>query len=867
MSGTVDVISRDGQRGTVDEDELSQAIQAGARVVTPEERHQEDVTSAGSKAMAAITSADESLGGIGTELGLAAHAAAYGDSATDEAASQIREMREANPGAAMGGALLGGLVMPGPSLELGAESALGRIAAASAEGGLQGTLAGAGHALTEDALGNPDANAEAFFVDQMATGLLGGSALGLGMGLGAEGTRAGLGKLGTALAGSKRAGAELVSGYGSAERAVDGLMGTGLVTSDEASRMVTEAQQSGRVAALGDRVTGGVSQKYFDIMAKGDPEMARILRTQYEQGASLASHTAERLDSLTRDVASAGDRLIKVEDALYDQSITAKASKIREMVDPTKTAEAIDSAVSMVRNIRDFIAPLEASEWKMGAAGFSNKLRALSNEAEKDIQRITAPLQSGNANAMDSRQMVADLFMTADNLKRNVGKAERMIGFGADGSVKAGFQDFYNSALKAPLEDGGAWGDAVAAAQRDVNNAWTQRLAIRQDFGRNFSTSFGKDGFDRLERMDPSKVLGYLNGIDGAGNYLKKEAVEGWLTTLQNAIDVTEQHYGEHAQFAEGRTAISELRKRLSSASEESSTLSKLNSQRLAEGDGIGGALGLVSDVFTRPLKTAERLASIRQAVDRTHQGIRRAVDGIFGEVTSSRASASALASMGLGRSEVKAAAKEVRSLSQNPSAFMERVGRSLEGLGRAAPKHAASITSVAARSVMHLASVAPTGRQDYSTIRTPGEPRFTDSELDSFGKRLQAARNPISVIHAAANGRVSREQIDTLKATSPQLFERIQMEALDKIHRMQRDGTIDRIPYAKRLAIGVLLDIPADVTMTPDFVSVLQQSMGPMAQGQSQNDASSMPIRRRVEIDNDVLQTDAQRIEDGGTQ
>lgn len=898
----VDITLPDGGAATVAEQDLQQALNAGAVVGAPRGAPEHD--DAGSKAMAFITAADENFGGIGTSLGLAANEALNDTASSDAAAREIRGMRADNQGYALAGGALGGLAMPGLGLELGAESALGRVATTAAEGAIEGGIAGAGHALTEDALGNPETNGDLYFSGEVANGLLLGGALGGALGGLGEGARVGLGALSRELGGTRAAGRELMSGYRAAQNGVDGVMARGM-RSDEAAKLVDEAGQLGRQAGLGDATAGRAFDAYSGIIAKGDPETAALLRTQFKDGASLAAKTETRLDDMAREVASPFDSLIKSEDALYDASITAKPEAMRKLVDPSKLVEAHDTAIDVIRQARDFLVPFEQSSNKLNAEGFANAFRKQVDEAERIItgsaRKATAAeeraaeklaaaeqdlatasqarvqphelyaLQKARDEAQEAVNKVgvptaggkpahpADVFIALDNLKRNVGKLQRTIGQ-ADGSVKGAFERFYADALQAPLENASVWGEAAASAQREVNQTWTQRLATRDKVGEYFTTSFGKDGFDRLERVDPSKLKGFFRNVTGAENDLKREALEAHLATLMNAFDATEKHYGKQAAFTEGRAAVARMQKALGKATDEAKIIEKLNTQRLAEGDGLGGVLGMASDVFTRPLKTAERLASVRNGIDKMTTGIKKSVDAVFG-------GGAGAAAKPMPKAEVLERAAEVRRLAANPDALADRLAKRIGGLASAAPNHAAAVNVAAARAITHLAQHAPIGTTS-GTMFGKKEKRYTDTEVDSFGRRLQAFEDPQSTVQLAISGKLQRDHVDTLKALHPAVYEQVRENTMRHFESLERAGKLNTVPYAKQLAIGILLDIPVNDTMDPSFVQLLQSMKAPAtgSNQQSPPPPQGKTIPRRVDIDRTSMTTESERIEGGGT-
>jgi hypothetical protein len=100
-------------------------------------------------------------------------------------------------------------------------------------------------------------------------------------------------------------------------------------------------------------------------------------------------------------------------------------------------------------------------------------------------------------------------------------------------------------------------------------------------------------------------------------------------------------------------------------------------------------------------------------------------------------------------------------------------------------------------------------------------------AELASWTRRIQAAEDPASVLETAAGGGiVTREASETLKAVYPRLYQEAQVRLLAKV----ADGTAREIPYARRLQLSMLFDLPLDASVRPESAAFLQASYQPAA-------------------------------------
>lgn len=96
--------------------------------------------------------------------------------------------------------------------------------------------------------------------------------------------------------------------------------------------------------------------------------------------------------------------------------------------------------------------------------------------------------------------------------------------------------------------------------------------------------------------------------------------------------------------------------------------------------------------------------------------------------------------------------------------------------------------------------------------------------EIMQWGRYIEAAEDPAGVIEKAANGgHVSIEAVETLKTVYPTLFAEAQRRILEKAM-----DTTEPIPYARRVQLSVMFDMPMDGSQTPEGAAFLQQTYAP---------------------------------------
>lgn len=104
--------------------------------------------------------------------------------------------------------------------------------------------------------------------------------------------------------------------------------------------------------------------------------------------------------------------------------------------------------------------------------------------------------------------------------------------------------------------------------------------------------------------------------------------------------------------------------------------------------------------------------------------------------------------------------------------------------------------------------------------LKGDGEWRPSKVQLAIFGRYVQAAEDPASVLEDVAQGDgVSIEAAETLRSVYPSLYREAQMMLLDRAQTMEAT-----LPYTRRLVLSALFEIPVDGTMSPSHIEFLRQ-------------------------------------------
>jgi hypothetical protein len=163
-----------------------------------------------------------------------------------------------------------------------------------------------------------------------------------------------------------------------------------------------------------------------------------------------------------------------------------------------------------------------------------------------------------------------------------------------------------------------------------------------------------------------------------------------------------------------------------------------------------------------------------------------------------------------------------VKAAANDPGFTAQAIQRVLGGAHHIAPNVAAQMAMTAGKAQAYLAANAPSGKTDGPTLQPFQQtPRYNKTELDQFAARLEGVENPVSILTDLSNGTISREKVDAVRTVYPQLFRQIQQKIAIQVAASPRP-----LGWEQQKALSVVLGVPTDATLTPAFVSRMQQTL-----------------------------------------
>jgi hypothetical protein len=729
----VPVESPDGTPGYVPKAEVRQVVEAGGRVLSPDEaratQHQIDIDE-----QTDLTRHPEAaIGAAGALAAGAARGASFGLSdvlasgLSDAARSKLNEWRELHPTASMLGELGGTAASFAYGGELGAglraESAVGRVAQSAARGAAEMSLYEGGRAAGDAALANEPITGEKI-VAGMGHGALMGALAGGALSTVAEG----LGAAGRALRAPR-----------AAEAAEGASEGGGPRLGDRLQQMADESRVRGMGGTLND-------VKTINRTVKGG-----------------VSKVAQDVEPVIRGAEDHAARLKRVEEAI-DKGVE-KQKDLLSALDKAKTGIAPD-AESFVQAARKEVLGRYVVNGEIAPGGdhVVNTVEKFLGQVEKAGSREAPTFEQWH-------QWRTNLDKLAKFEKRNFTPAE-----GAMQQLRGMMEEH----LRAAGEEAAQSMGSSFRAEWQANQGTLQSLYSAEKLLERGAAASTKNN-----------VFGLRSTIAGAAGSVVGGMVGGPVGSLVGA----------------GAASLA---------------------GKLVESRGDM----LAADLLDR----AAGILGARRIAARTDATMIRGVRDLVGKAANDNAdrhvldvlappARASLAPMGITltgdkRKDYASISNHLTASAGDPVRTTDRLSRALGDLPQHAPKAAQSVIDTTLKGSSFLLSKLPPSRKDPYSLQPQLEKgsRASDSEISKFMHYAEGVDDPMIVLREAKAGTLTRDHVEAVKSVYPNLYDEMRQQVMRALV-----DTKAELPYERRIQLGILLDIPTDKTLAPDFLRAIQ--------------------------------------------
>lgn len=563
---------------------------------------------------------------------------------------------------------------------------------------------------------------------------------------------------------------------------------------------------------------------------------------------------------------------------------------------------AIDDTEKRLLKIREDSTALEPAQHAAMkeatdlATEIKGKLRGFTGRKAGEVAGPAAP--DALTVRMDA-DAIADVQDLHDKFKSALGRAAKKADRGSSAPASAGGNALRREAMahRALLEDETLYGKGATELQRITNAAESEALLYTRAFDHSFGLPEGQQTmragkhvtgatfdalqtFDKVDEFSHPKIRGFLESA-GEDPQTERTFVLGLRRQADN-VKAKSEFYSMPPEIKAKAARASELADKMieryrdvrntrAMAEEYAQRLERLK-QLPVYGEQLGRlkiafgrALNLTSSLTTEARATSSGggirtavSAAIRgeSAIGKAGRGIGtwlRKASKVTGEAAEKAGRAATQSAKGvplLGVSMSVDDPASVEKLIRNVGAMQDpqsderramRVGAF--GLRQEHPELAAALEQHTQRVADFLADKAG----GLSAVAKPGDPfgrlrqpRHSAAQAAKLARYVQAATNPGGALERIGQGQVLREDVETLQALYPRMYQRMVSEVLMSL------GSVDQLPsYEARVRLSHLLNAPADPSMRPERAAALQElaRSGAQPDAQQQQDNVGQPV------------------------
>lgn len=231
---------------------------------------------------------------------------------------------------------------------------------------------------------------------------------------------------------------------------------------------------------------------------------------------------------------------------------------------------------------------------------------------------------------------------------------------------------------------------------------------------------------------------------------------------------------------------------------------------------------------MTKMQALSRRAQTVEQ---RSQQAVKRFFDApteITGGVKGAKPT-SVTRGKGKGRRELyEDKVQELQDASKDLEAVADRIARHTVDVQGAAPKFTHAFTQTVIRGQQFLQAKLPQPKVRASTLRPDLDKtqRVSDAEMAKWLRYEQAVSDPSSVFEHLENGDLSREEVEALREVYPSMHEALVTQVFEEVGRLDKAP-----PYSKLVQLSIAIGQPLHPTLEPGFLSLVQQRYAAKAQ------------------------------------
>ena len=645
---------------------------------------------------------------------------------------------------------------------------------------------------------------------------------------GAAGTAAriakGAGSIPRAVGGLGRAlatGTERALGEGLVGRVAGGALSTGAemalmeAGSEVNEQSLGDAGINGEklVAALGHGFLSGA--EFGGALGAGGALLGKLTG---KGAASIASRvSADALATGAEDAVARQMGLKMHEGKRLGKTFEERTSRIREL-----SRSAIDEGIAEGKTKIDMDALVEKKIDSYGKK-IGDQLDALPASGGVDLRNVVQDFNSKYMDKLRKSAFMGEIVGTIDNELKSV--YEKFGTKNAAGGFDLGTVSFKDAnAIRASL------GEKIAEAKGfDAPNQRLANKGLKELYG-----SFVQEFETAAERASS------VQGQDFINKYQFNKKMFGNMKDIQEIL--SDEALREH--FVNQQFGLKDL-----TAGGIATTVGAhiggavAGPVGAAAGAVVGGIGGGMANRFYRmrgnqivanALENASKLQLVQQTTGQIQKHIEHTVSSFLGRGQDVATGAVQLSRQSDKRDEKPYTHKDYMrdrqtliAMKENPALVNDRITKLFHPeIAKAIPTTVGASYAVGQRAAQYMFSKLPNPATPPSYMQvTSGRANrpVSDSELQKFGRYMQAVDRPMLIMEQLRKGRVSRDAVDAVRNVYPDVYQSLRSEMVKQISH----GDV-RLSKQQRTAMSIVFDVPVDATTEPKYIKETQAAYDP---------------------------------------
>ena len=719
-----------------------------------------------------------------------------------------------------------------------------KLAGKAVGSGIEGAFYGAGHAVSEDALGRADFTAEV--IPAAAQGFAFGAAAPL-----------------------------LFKGVETVGRPT---LNFAKSKADAALDIVSNNLGKG-YAKLTSALSGVEESTAKKLFSKPFREEGRKIRQQSLRSSDDILSDSEKLTKNLNDFETSLDEYFK---KTFKDKI--RGAEIKKLGDHELPQDDYWTLLRLLKGADDSVGTMLADEPIHNPSLLKQYQKIIHNAKTKFLEL------KPEAGAVDTK--ASQYFNLIDDTKGRLQELARYDkAISADPATKTSAKVIRNTAseFRKHLED---WEGALGQRQKDFNESVTSYLESQKTFRKLFTDKKVVRGQD-VHTISPTKVNTYLNQQGKLSGVTRENALEDYFSKVFKYMNETKKtwmgglddlHLIKEKDFLPNITKENFRKLEINKEGmlenlKWTKELSKLKDQMFDQGVGlseiglagsVGGMVGgagitaplvggasLLYGVAKNPYNSMKILSALERMQNHTIKSINKAAKNIVSVTPSISkgvpASYNALINADLfgtrketpkdKRAAYHYLANDLNDMAANPVAFMDKLDEETDMLSGFAPETADQIRLQKINAFNFLHQKMPKA-ESINILDTEEDYIPSDIEMSKFERYVAAVNDPLSVMTDLEKGYYSKEGAEVVKSLYPSLYELMVGDILEEISKKK-----DRMAYTTKIQLSQFLGMDFTGNLNPIKINIFQGSFGQQEeQGSSANKPISISTQTNME-------------------